>query len=86
MAPPSQAGVACVAFHDDHHPARAQYVRVLSLFVPGEEMKFCPLEEALLDGEEGWRPATYSLNAEYCSGVVYYLTEDMRKVVIKYVD
>lgn len=83
MAPPSQSGIACVAFHDDHDPVHARYVRALALFVPGRETLYCPLEHVIL-GEEGRRPATYSLNVEHYSGAVYYLTEDMRSVVIKY--
>ncbi|KAL5521297.1 hypothetical protein ACEPAG_9220 [Sanghuangporus baumii] len=81
MTPPSQAGSTVLAFHDElTHETR--FARTLATFAPGKEVAIRILDETVVGG----KPATFSLNVEFYSGAIYYVTKDLQNVVIRYLD
>ncbi|KAL5532090.1 hypothetical protein ACEPAF_5654 [Sanghuangporus sanghuang] len=81
MTPPSQAGSTVLAFHDElSHETR--FARTLATFASGKEVTIRILDET----DVGGKPATFSLNVEFYSGAIYYVTKCLQNVVIRYFD
>ena len=81
MTPPSQAGSTVLAFHDELS-SETRFARTLATFTPGKEVTIRILDDTVVGG----KPATFSLNVEFYSGAIYYVTKDLQSVVIRYLD
>ena len=81
MNPPAQAGSTILAFYDDRKPER-RFARTFSTFSSDMTVKLKPLDDSMITT----RPATYSLNVEFYSGTVYYVSDDLQEAVLLFID
>lgn len=78
---PAQAGSTILAFYDDRKPER-RFARTFSTFSSDMTVKLKSLDDSMITT----RPATYSLNVEFYSGTVYYVSDDLREAVLLSID
>lgn len=81
MNPPSQAGSTILAFYDDRQQQK-RFARTFSTFSSDKSVMLKPLDEAMITR----RPATYSLNIEFFSSAIYYVSDDLYEAVIIFID
>ena len=81
MNPPAQAGSTILAFYDDRQEKK-RFARTFSTFSSDMSVKLKALDESMITT----RPATYSLNVEFYSGTIYYVSDDLREAVLLSID
>ena len=81
MTPPSQTGMTVLAFHVAQQ-RDTRIIRTISTYLRGKITTASAVTEKFL----GYTPSTYSLNVEFYSGAIYFVTEDYQNVVIRYFD
>lgn len=81
MTPPSQTGTTVLAFHVAQQ-RDTRIIRTISTYLRGQVTTASIVTEKFLERT----PATYSLNVEFYSGALYYVTEDYQNVVVRYFD